>query len=81
MIHVDLTTSRVSTDTCLQGSTIFRHEDAPNYTPGIWATVGMLIVFMFVTGFLSWFFTAQNWRADQGIEEKLEGVKGFRYAP
>ncbi|KAF7189455.1 MFS transporter prlL [Pseudocercospora fuligena] len=63
------------------GSTIFRHEDAPNYTQGIWATIGMLFVYIFVTSFLSWFFTGQNWRADQGIVEKLEKVKGFRYAP
>lgn len=62
------------------GSTIFRSQDAPQYLPGMWATIAMQFVYILITFSLSMFFKKQNKLADQG-SKILEGVEGFRYAP
>ena len=62
------------------GSTIFRRQDAPQYLPGMWATIGMQMLYIFNTFALSMYFRRQNKKADRG-EIVLEGVEGFRYAP
>lgn len=66
----------------ITGSTIFRAQDAPLYLPGMWATIGFLFLYMFGTFAMSMYFTRLNRLADEGkIEDRLEGVEGFRYAP
>lgn len=62
------------------GSTIFRKQDAPDYLPGMWATIAMQLLHLILTFAMSWHFKRQNARADRG-EVVLEGVEGFRYAP
>ncbi|KXS95068.1 hypothetical protein AC578_9576 [Pseudocercospora eumusae] len=62
------------------GSTIFRSQDAPQYLPGMWATIAMQFVYIIVTFSLSMYFKKQNKLAHQG-GKILEGVEGFRYAP
>ncbi|KAH7069168.1 retrograde regulation protein 2 [Paraphoma chrysanthemicola] len=63
------------------GSTIFQAKDAPQYLPGMWATISMQIVYSIVTICLSMYFKRQNKLADQGSRPALEEVEGFRYAP
>lgn len=63
------------------GSTIFRSQDAPQYLPGMWTTIILLILYCVVTFSLSRYFTHQNRLADEGKKPTLEGVEGFRYAP
>jgi MFS family permease len=60
------------------GSTVFREKDAPQYGPGIMATMtanGLVIV---IVGLLSIKFHLANKRAERG-EEIIEGQEGFRY--
>ncbi|SMQ56040.1 unnamed protein product [Zymoseptoria tritici ST99CH_3D7] len=61
------------------GSTIFRRQDAPEYLPGMWATIAMQAVYICVTAALSFHFTRQNRKADRE-GRILEKVEGFRYA-
>ncbi|KAJ9603253.1 hypothetical protein H2200_012031 [Cladophialophora chaetospira] len=65
----------------ITGSTIFRSEDAPQYLPGIWSTIAMLILHCIMTFGLSMYLKRQNRLADEGNRPALEGVEGFRYAP
>jgi hypothetical protein len=62
------------------GSTIFRRQDAPQYLPGMWATVGMQFVYIIIVAGLSFHFKRQNRLADRA-GRVLEKVEGFRYAP
>ncbi|OAP58158.1 hypothetical protein AYL99_07248 [Fonsecaea erecta] len=62
------------------GSTIFRAQDKPRYMPGMWATIGMQLVYLFGTMAVSLRLAKKNREADEkGVI--LEGVPGFRYAP
>ncbi|KAF2631009.1 pantothenate transporter [Macroventuria anomochaeta] len=63
------------------GSTIFQAKDAPQYLPGMWATIAMQILYSIVTICMSMYFKRQNKLADEGKKPALEGVEGFRYAP
>lgn len=62
------------------GSTIFRSQDAPRYMPGMWSTIGMILLYAVVTFCMSMYFKKQNRLADEGKRPALEGVEGFRYA-
>ncbi|KAI8942847.1 hypothetical protein NX059_000887 [Plenodomus lindquistii] len=63
------------------GSTIFQAKDAPQYLPGMWATIAMQILYSLITLAMSWHLKRQNKLADAGLKPALEGVEGFRYAP
>ena len=65
----------------ITGSTIFRSQDAPQYLPGMWATIAMQMLYSIVTFCLSMHFKRQNRLAEEGKKPALEGVEGFRYAP
>lgn len=66
----------------ITGSTIFQAKDMPLYLPGMWATIAMQFLYLFGTFAMSMHFKRQNRLADEGlIEDKLEGMPGFRYAP
>jgi hypothetical protein len=48
----------------------------------MWATIGMQILYIIITIILSFWFKAQNRKADRSNGSLiLEGVKNFRYAP
>ena len=51
------------------------------YFPGMWATIGMQILYIVITITLSFWFKGQNRKADRDGQVVLEGVKNFRYAP
>ena len=63
------------------GSSIFRSEDAPQYIPGMWTTISLLLLHCAITFSLSMYFKKQNRLADEGKKPVLEKVEGFRYAP
>jgi MFS family permease len=63
------------------GSTIFRSQDAPQYLPGMWSTIAMLMLYIIVTIAHSLYLRRQNKLADEGKKPSLEDVEGFRYAP
>ncbi|KAF2129232.1 retrograde regulation protein 2 [Dothidotthia symphoricarpi CBS 119687] len=63
------------------GSTIFKSKDAPQYLPGMWATISMQMVYSTLTLSMSMHFKRMNKLADEGKKPALEGVEGFRYAP
>ncbi|KIX10367.1 uncharacterized protein Z518_01449 [Rhinocladiella mackenziei CBS 650.93] len=65
----------------ITGSTIFRSQDAPQYLPGMWATISLQILYSIVTLGLSMYLKHQNRLADEGKRPALENVEGFRYAP
>ncbi|KIV90927.1 hypothetical protein PV10_05528 [Exophiala mesophila] len=65
----------------ISGSTIFRAQDAPQYTPGMWGTIGMQLLYAVVTFAFSMWLKRQNRLADEGKRPALEGEEGFRYAP
>lgn len=62
------------------GSTIFRRNDAPQYLPGMSATIAMLALYAVMTFSMSMYLKRQNKLADEGKTPALEGVEGFRYA-
>ncbi|KAF2448213.1 hypothetical protein P171DRAFT_481301 [Karstenula rhodostoma CBS 690.94] len=70
----------VTACTAKAGSTIFQAKDAPQYLPGMWATIAMQILYSIVTICMSVYFKRQNRFADE-MGKTLEGVEGFRYAP
>ena len=59
-------------------STIFRAQDAPNYAPGLYATVGLQGMIVFVTGLIAVQLRRYNRAADRGLT-LLEKKDGFRY--
>ncbi|OAL03722.1 retrograde regulation protein 2 [Phaeosphaeriaceae sp. SRC1lsM3a] len=63
------------------GSTIFQTKDAPQYLPGMWATIAMQCLYSITTFCMSMYLKRMNKLADQGTRPSLEGVEGFRYAP
>ncbi|KAF2214999.1 hypothetical protein CERZMDRAFT_95371 [Cercospora zeae-maydis SCOH1-5] len=60
------------------GSTVFRSQDAPNYRPGIYTTIGCCALVVVVTTGMVWKFWKANRRANAG-GELIEGLEGFRY--
>lgn len=65
----------------IAGSTIFRAQDAPQYIPGMWATISMQILYSIMTFGLSMYLKRLNRLADEGKIATLEGVEGFRFTP
>ena len=51
------------------------------YTPGMWGTIGMQLLYAVVTFAFSMWLKRQNRLADEGKRPALEGEEGFRYAP
>jgi hypothetical protein len=47
----------------------------------MWATIGMQILYIAITIIMSFWFKAQNRKADRNGALILEGVQNFRYAP
>lgn len=60
------------------GSTVFRTEDSPTYTPGIIATMlanGLVVVITLLMTLKFWY---ANKRVDRG-GKAIEGQEGFKY--
>ena len=60
------------------GSTVFRSQDSPAYTPGIITVIVASVLILIVTGALEWRF----WRANKKARMEglvIEGLEGFRY--
>jgi hypothetical protein len=60
------------------GSTVFRSQDAPNYRPGIYATMIAAALIIVISVILNVKFWRANKRAEAG-GKVIEGLKGFRY--
>jgi hypothetical protein len=60
------------------GSTVFRSQDAPDYRPGIYATMTAAALMILVTLALDLKFVRANRRAAAG-GKVIEGLEGFRY--
>jgi len=60
------------------GSTVFRSQDAPNYRPGIIATMIAAGLTILITAGLTFKFMRANKRAEAG-GKPIEGLVGFRY--
>lgn len=62
------------------GSTVFRSQDAPTYTPGVIVVLCSCVVNMGICSFLYWYLQRLNkLQKDTGLV--LEGQVGFRYTP
>lgn len=48
--------------------------------PGMWATIGMQLLYAVLTTATSFYLRTQNRKADADETIELEGVKNFRYA-
>lgn len=60
------------------GSIIFREQDYPGYRPGLYASIGCMLLCMVITGLLAILYQHENQTADdQG--KILEGMPEFRY--
>merc|ERR1712070_777672 len=59
-------------------SLVYRQVDYPKYLPGLMATVGCQIAIILIVGGLSFYFRAQNRRAEAGTNV-IEGNPKFRY--
>merc|ERR1712072_625565 len=59
-------------------SLVYRQVDYPKYIPGLMATVGCQIAIILIVGGLSFYFRAQNRRAEAGTNV-IEGNPKFRY--
>lgn len=60
------------------GSTVFRSQDAPNYRPGIYATMIAAALIIILSCILNVKFWRANKRAEAG-GKVIEGLAGFRY--
>lgn len=60
------------------GSTVFRSQDAPNYRPGIYATMLAAALIVVLSCILDLKFHRANKRAEAG-GKVIEGLHGFRY--
>ncbi|GAA5940725.1 hypothetical protein JCM3775_004880 [Rhodotorula graminis] len=59
-------------------SLIYRQVDYPRYIPGLWATIGCQFAIITIVTGLSFYFRAQNRKADAGTYV-IEGNPKFRY--
>ncbi|KAL3476146.1 hypothetical protein BJX99DRAFT_258657 [Aspergillus californicus] len=59
-------------------SLVFRSQDAPNYIPGLVATIAVFALGLFLAILTSFILWQENKTADQG-ETGCEGLAGFRY--
>jgi len=62
----------------IAGSLVFRTRDAPEYRPGIWATLTSQLIVIVTVILLSIKFAWDNKKAKKG-EKIIEGIEGFRY--
>ncbi|KKZ62320.1 hypothetical protein EMCG_00394 [[Emmonsia] crescens] len=62
----------------IAGSLVFRSQDAPQYIPGIYASMACQILLLIIVGALSLHFWRCNKKADRG-EMVIEGSPTFRY--
>ncbi|KAL2859833.1 major facilitator superfamily domain-containing protein [Aspergillus lucknowensis] len=62
----------------IAGSLVFRSQDAPDYIPGIWATIACQFLLLAVVALMTVHFWISNRKADRG-EKIIEGLPGFRY--
>ena len=61
------------------GSLIFRGQDAPGYTPGIYTTIGFCLFNVFALIVLIMVFRQRNKRIERG--EVIEGApEGYRFS-
>lgn len=60
------------------GTTVFRAKDAPNYRPGILATLIANVLIVIIVILLSIKFHRANKRVSAG-GKLIEGLEGFRY--
>lgn len=60
------------------GGVVFRTQDAPRYLPGIWTSIGLMILVIGLVVVMSVMFHVKNKKADRG-EIILEGQRAFRY--
>ena len=59
-------------------SNVFRQQDAPQYTPGLIASIVAQGITVLLVTKNFWIFTRQNKKADRG-KVVIEGTEGFRY--
>ncbi|KAL6228855.1 hypothetical protein BDW75DRAFT_235613 [Aspergillus navahoensis] len=59
-------------------SLVFRSQDAPNYIPGLVATIAVFALGVFLAIITSFILWQENKKADQGGID-CEGLEGFRY--
>ncbi|KAF9883929.1 hypothetical protein FE257_002672 [Aspergillus nanangensis] len=59
-------------------SLVFRAEDAPNYTPGMYTAIACNLLILLIVGAMSAWFKHCNKLADQG-RKVIEGSPDFRY--
>lgn len=62
----------------IAGSLVFRSQDAPDYRPGIYATMACNGLILILVAIMSTYFKISNRRADQG-KLVIEGLAEFRY--
>ncbi|EAW13422.1 putative phthalate transporter [Aspergillus clavatus NRRL 1] len=62
----------------IASSLVFRSQDAPLYRPGIWTTIFLNVLVLFIVAVLSLWFRICNKQADQG-KRIIEGAADFRY--
>lgn len=60
------------------GTTVFRAQDAPNYHPGLLATMLANAAIILIVAAMSFKFSRANKRAEGG-GKIIEGLAGFRY--
>ncbi|KAK2623503.1 hypothetical protein QTJ16_006504 [Diplocarpon rosae] len=65
----------------IAGSTIFRSQDAPEYLPGMWTSIGLNISIVPCLLGMTWYMKYQNRLLKEGKIGPLEGVPGFEYTP
>ncbi|OBT67940.1 hypothetical protein VE03_02507 [Pseudogymnoascus sp. 23342-1-I1] len=60
------------------GALVFRSQDAPQYLPGIYASIACCVLQVVIVGFLSLQFIRMNKKVALG-EAVIEGLPGFQY--
>ena len=62
----------------IAGGTVFRSQDAPEYRPGIWATLACNLLIIIIVACLTVYFKIRNKQAIEG-RRILEGLPDFKY--
>ncbi|CAA7267718.1 unnamed protein product [Cyclocybe aegerita] len=60
-------------------TTVFRQKDYPRYVNGLWATMGLQILMLFILGITTLVFRRRNRLRREGKIGPLEGQPGFYY--
>ncbi|TPX13476.1 uncharacterized protein E0L32_006206 [Thyridium curvatum] len=61
------------------GSTIFRSQDAPQYFPGMWTSIGMQLLYIVLVALMALYYRHQNKLLDLGKVTAPQGLESFRY--